>query len=144
MAYTVKQITLNDLSGILLRFIADNADKLNAIYGNKFDWAHGFPLKYCVKNHVVLVCYRDSEPIGFMLGSMNPMLFDIKKTVLRQEILYAKYPKATIELLRYFIDLGRLRANHVITCIGKHTNIKPRSLEKLGFTKMEEWFEMEV
>lgn len=144
MGYIVKQITVKDLTGVLLRFIADSGDRLNSLYGNKFNWAQGFPLKHIIEKHVFLVCYRGDEPVGFMVGTLSPMVFDISKTVLRQETLFAKYPKASVELLRYFIDLGKLRANHVIMCVGKHTNIKPRSLEKLGFTKMEELFEMEV
>lgn len=144
MTYTVKQIKTTDLNGVLLRFIADNADYLNRLYGNKYNWASGFPLKHAITNHLVLVCYRGEEPVGFMFGSLRPSLFDICKTVLRQEVLFAKYPRATLALLSYFIDFGKLRANYIITCIGKHTNIKSASLQKLGFTKMQEMYSMEV
>jgi len=144
VAYIVKQIGIKDLNGLLLRFIADNGDQLNAMYGNKFNWSTGFPLRYTIEKHVFLVCYRNQEPVGFMIATLQPMIFDITKTVLRQETLFAKYPKATYELLRYFIDLGKLRANHVITCIGAKTNIKPESLRRLGFTKLEEWYRLEV
>ena len=144
VAYTVKQITVKDLTGVLLRFIADTGDHLNRVYGDKFDWSHGFPLRYTIEKHIFLVCYRDQEPIGFMIGTLNPMLFDINKSMLRQETLYAKYPRATVELLRYFIDLGKVRANDVVVCIGNKTNLKPASLVKLGFTKTEEWYRLEV
>ena len=144
MAYIVKKIGLKDLTNVLLRFIADNGDALNSVYGNKFNWTTGFPLKYAVEKHVVLVCYRGSEPVGFLFASLQVSIFDMNKTVLRQEVLFAKHPKATVELLRYFIDFGKLRANYVITCLGKHTNFKSQSLEKLGFTKLEELYVMEV
>lgn len=144
MAYIVKQLAVADLTGRVLRFIADNGDMLNNVYGNRFNWTTGFPLRHAIEKHLVLVCFREDEPVGFMFGSLQSCLFDINKTVLRQEVLFAKYPKATMELLSYFIDFGRLRANYVITCIGKHTNFKPASLEKLGFTKLDELFIMEV
>ena len=144
MAYIVKQITVADLDETLVQFIIDNGDALNALYGHQFNWRCGFPLKYAIEKHVVLVAYKDNTPIGFMVGSIGPTIFDIDKTVLRQEVLFAKHPKATRELLRYFIDLGRTQANYIISCIGKHTNIKPRSLENLGFAKLEELYRLEV
>jgi hypothetical protein len=144
MTCTVKQITTDDLDLVLLRFIADNADRLNNLYGGRFDWYNGFPLKHAVENHVVLVAYQDEEPVGVMFAYLGDCMFDMNKTVLRQELLFAKSPRVTVALLRYFIDFGKLRANYVIACIGKHTNFKTTSLEKLGFTKLEELYIMEV
>lgn len=144
MAYKVKQIKVYDLDPVLLRFIVDNGDHLNRIYGDKFNWSTGFPLKYFISNHLFLVCYKDENPVGFMLGSLQPMIFDINRVMLRQETLFAKNPRATIALMSYFIDFGKLRANYIVTNIGKHTNFKPASLEKLGFTKLQETYSMEV
>ena len=59
VAYTVKQITVKDLTGVLLRFIADSGDHLNRVYGDKFDWSHGFPLRYTIeKTHIFGVLQR--------------------------------------------------------------------------------------
>lgn len=144
MAYTVKQIGSTDITPTLLEFIAIHATRLNEMYGNKFNWMTGFPLRHIIEKHVFLVCYKDEMPVGFMIATIQPMVFDINKTVLRQELLFGEHPKATYELLRYFIDLGKLKANHVITCIGAKTNIKPESLRRLGFTKLEELYRLEV
>lgn len=143
MAYTVKRLTLQDLDPVMLRFMADSADHLNMIYGNIYNW-HNFPVKYAVEKQVVLACFSGTNPVGFLLGSLQTSIFDYDTTILKQQVLFAKHPRASVALLRYFIDFGRLNANHVITQIGEHTNLKPESLEKLGFTKVDVVYRMEV
>lgn len=145
MAYTVRKLEVKDLkNALILRFIADSGDRLNRVYGDKYEWSHRFPLKYTVENHLFLMCFKGDEPVGLMVGTIQPAIFDINRTVLRQETLFGKYPKATIELLRYFIDFGKVNANLILTNIGEHTNLKPASLEKLGFTKLETLYSMEA
>ena len=144
MAYTVKQLTVSDLNLQVLEFISQAFEFVNDTYGNRYNWETGFPLKYMVENHVFLICFKGDEPVGLMLGTLTPMVFDVHKKTLAQEVLYAKYPKATYQLLRYFIDIGHLKANSIIATIGTKTNIKPTSLEKLGFVKTDELYRMEV
>lgn len=144
MSYTVKKITVKDLNPTLLRFIANSSTELNEMYDFNFNWAHKFPLKYAIETQVFLICYKAETPVGMLVASLQPAFFDTSKRVLKQQTLFSKHPRATYELLRYFIDFGRLNANLVVTNIGKHTNLKPESLKKLGFTKMEEVFSLEA
>lgn len=143
MAYTVKRIRISDMTATLLRFIADACDDMNKRYGNRYDWTK-IPIKYYIKNYYCFVAYRDKVPVGFLLATVAPSMFDVTVTLAEQRVLYSKTPRATVELLRYFIDFGKASSKHIVTCIGEHTNIKPASLKKLGFTKIEEIYRLEV
>lgn len=132
-----------DLDPKLLRFLGDSADAVNHKYGGQYNWG-SFPIQDFTNNHLLAVCYRGAEPVGFLAATLNTAFFDARKVVLRQQLLFSQYPKASYRLLCYLIDFGKLHANHIITCIGQETNIKPASLERLGFTELETSYRMEV
>ena len=143
MGYTVKQIKVQDLDNTLLRFIYNALTSLTKRNGLKYDIG-AMPIKHITQNHIVLVCYRDETPIGFMIGLLNTIIFDINLTALSQLVLYAEQPKATYALLKQFIDIGKQRANYISMCVGHLTNIKESSLLKLGFIKSDTEYRMEV
>ncbi len=80
------------------------------------------------------------------MAQLYPHPFDPDVTVLKQDLLYVipGYPKATRALLHHFIDFGKAHANECFTMLAMQTNIKPRSLEKLGFTEVETLYRLEV
>lgn len=144
MALTVRRINVKDLeNGILIRWMADRFYKLNEMYGDKYD-LNNFPLKHAVDREYWFVCFHDNRPVGFLFATLRPSIWDITRLVLRQESLYADNPRATAELIRYFIDFGRIHANDVIMCIAERTNLKGTSLEKMGFSKMQTMYRLEV
>lgn len=140
MACTVKRIEWGDLTPDIFNFIAASAKAANQLYGDKFDWKK-FPISDFLNKHVLLVAFNGDEPIGFLAATFTRSFFDSEIRILRQELMYGK---GAFHLLRYFIDFGKGHADHVITCIGEHTNIREANLERLGFTKLETLYRMEV
>lgn len=144
MKYIIKRIGTGDLDPKLIQFIGEAGKKLNQQYDQNYDYNH-FPIREFVKKHYLCVCYRDGSPVGFLAASLFSSFFDSKCRILYQNLLYSlPNTRATYFLLRDFIDFGRLHANHIITVIAEKSNIKPQSLIKLGFKKLEESYRMET
>lgn len=135
--YTIERYVWTD--GELLRdFFQECAQEVSKLYGDHFLWWH-FPVVTYSKEARLMICYKNGKPVGVMLYQIFPSVFDPSTLVCKQDLLYVKKgnPRATKLLLDEFIDFGKANANHVITMIAEKTNIKPRSLEKLGFKKLE-------
>lgn len=142
--YTVKRLTLEDLDETMMRFIARSATKVNRDYGGPFNFKH-FDLSNYIEKGRFMVCWKKGRPVGAMLYHMVSSLFDPTLRILRQDLLYCPYGgRAAYLLMQEFIDFGRSNADHIITMIGARTNIKRQSLEKLGFTRVEELYRIEV
>lgn len=145
MRYNTRRITSRDVNVQLGRYVAHSAEYLNKIYGNLFnDWKH-FPLKRFADLGILLVCYRDGEPVGYLAAQKYTSFFDDKVINLKIELLYSTPgTRASKLLLQEIIDIGHRSANHVYISVGEHTNIKQSSLNKLGFNKVEELFRLEI
>ncbi len=125
-------------------FLKESAEHLDEIGGHRYNWRE-FPILAYIENHRVTVCRRDGKLVGVMLARLCNSNFDRDLKVLRQDILYCRPgTRAAKLLLEDFIDFGKANAKHVITAIGKRTNIKGRSLEKLGFKELETLYRLEV
>jgi len=97
-----------------------------------------------IETHRARICLRNGEPVGLLLCQIYPSTFDPTLKILYQDLLYGKPgTKAAKLLLDDFIAFGKANAQHILTMIAKGTNIKGRSLERLGFTKLEELYRME-
>lgn len=142
MAYIVKKMT-PEISPDVLAYIRDRLQYLNKLNSFKYD-VDKMPLGYLINKHVVLVCFKNEQPVGFMIAMLNNSVFDITIKNLTQLVLYSDKPKATHMLVMEFIDFGKRNANYVAMSIGKFTNIKESSLVKLGFTKGDSEYLMEV
>lgn len=115
--------------------------------GKKYEGWKKLPFKKMAASpqFLFLVCYRGNEPVGILIAQRGPGLWNPDVRTLRQETLQAKAgTRAAYYLLQRFIDIGRASADHIITMIGPHTNIKPSSLKKLGFSELEILYSMEV
>lgn len=144
VAYTTKLINGAELTSDMIVFIYRAGKEMNAAYGNKYDFA-GFPIRDFVARDKLWVCFRDQEIVGFMAASLGSSFFDPKVKILRQHVLYGKPgTRAAHYLLKSFIDFGKANAKHLISVIGSETNIKPRSLERLGFKELETLYRMET
>lgn len=143
MTYTTKRLTTEDYGETEQLYMVEAACKLNRLYGNKYDWTD-FKIWEFIDKHYLSFCYRDHEPVGFLAASLFKSFFDPKCVILKQNVLYSSPgSRASLLLMKDFIDFGKQTANHVITMIGEESNIKPSSLEKLGFRKLEEIYRLE-
>jgi hypothetical protein len=63
-----------------------------------------------------------------------------------QDVLFTKKSsgRATHILMNAFIDFGKANANHLFTMVAEQTNIKARSLDRLGFKQVETLYRLEV
>lgn len=144
--YTIKKITPRTYSKAVSRYIYYSSDRVNREYKNLFPNWDSFPMLDFLKlpDCHLWVAFRDGAPVGFLLATGFKSFFDRELKILKQQILYATPgTRASYYLLEEFIDFGKSNANHVISSIGTETNIKPRSLERLGFKKFEELFRLE-
>lgn len=72
------------------------------------------------------------------MASLGRPYKECNRVFLRQNALYGKPGSlATFYLVQDYIDFGKTHADDVIMVIGAKTNIKPKSLERLGFNKLE-------
>jgi len=143
--YTVKQLRPGDLDEPGMDdFLSESGVQINYLYGNLYQWGY-FPVDAIVSDHVFLVCYRKHRKVGMLIATFSPSMFDPTIKVLQQRILYAEPGTfAAYHLLREFIDIGKRRADHVITMIGGATRIKPRTLLALGFKELETLYRLET
>jgi hypothetical protein len=128
----------------ILNFITCAAIRLQREFESKYDWGT-IDLGSFIQNHYLSFCFRNNKPVGFLAASFSKSFFDPQCKILRQNLLYSlPNTRASFLLLKEFVDFGKVNANHVITTIGPKTNIKRQSLEKLGFSKLEELYRMEI
>jgi hypothetical protein len=143
--YTIKKLNdADDVDKSLLLFLETEAEKIANLYDNKFNWRH-FDLLTYMRENLVIVCFKDDRPVGVLLARLLGSIFDPTVRILFQDLLYSKEQcgRAAYLLLMEFIDFGSKHANHIITCKALNTNIKGKSLERLGFVKLEELYRME-
>lgn len=140
--YTIERIRAADLSPEIVTFMMAATEKLNAMYGTSHK---KIPLLIFARDHYLAICRRNGKIVGFMVATLGSSVFDSDVKILRQESLYA-LPKtrAAKYLLADFIDFGKSNADHILTMIAENTNIKPRSLERLGFRQLEVLYRMET
>jgi hypothetical protein len=83
---------------------------------------------------------------GHMICFFTKTPLDPQVTILRQLSFYAKPDsgRTAYHLFHKFIDIGKKQANHIITMLTSHTNIKPSTLENLGFKELETLYRMEI
>ena len=145
--YTIERITsLEQFTGELCLWLREGGKKAAThVYGSPlkmedFNWID------FARHSYLSVCFKDGRPVGAMLASMFVSDFDPETRILMQDSLYVTEPgcRAAHFLLHEFIDFGKSNAKHIITVIGPHTNIKGRSLEKLGFKKTDVHYRLEV
>lgn len=141
MKHTIEQVKIIDYK--LIDFHRDALRKMNKVFGDKYN-VENMDLEKYVRENRYMICLKDGEIAGIMLSRMFSSVFDPTVTILMQDLLYAETPKATSMLLKDYIDFGKGNADHILTTITPQTNIKPRSLERLGFKHMETLYRMET
>lgn len=143
-AYTTSRLTPWTVTDDVEEFAREAAVLLEERYNGRFK-AGNFDLREYVGRNLVLVCRRDGEVVGILLAQQFRSVFDNHTQILMQDLLYAKPGAiwAARLLLDQFVDFGKRNANHVFTMTTPQANIKGKSLERMGFRKIEEIYALE-
>jgi hypothetical protein len=146
MVYTIEQLTLEDLKKQdVIVYLIMVVPKIGKLFEDKFDWRNA-DVEYLVKNRIFLICRRDGKISGHLICNLFNSPLDPKVTILQQTLFYVKPDsgRTAYHLFQKFIDIGKDRANHIITMLTTHTNIKPITLENMGFKELETMYRMEI
>jgi len=129
-----------------LAFIESSGRAVSGLYGGALNWQNFDVKHYFKRKGAIVIVWRGEKPVAAMLVRRLKSALDPEVRILYQDLLYAKpgNGRAVKILLRWLIDFGKRHADHIITCVAEATNIKPRSLERLGFKKLEELYRMRV
>lgn len=140
--FRVETISYNDEYHV---FLARNVPQLSEMFGDQFNYKR-INLINLVKSRYLYFCKRNDEITGFFLAHLGCSPFDPKLKIFQQDTLYAVpgSGRTGYHLFKKFIDIGKLKADHIITMLTSKTNIKPESLEKLGFKELETLYRLEV
>lgn len=134
----------DDIPEETIKFLESSAEYLSNKYGTFKGW-RDFDFDSYFKNGWLLVCKRDDKLIGFMLIRLYKSVFDNKTVLLRHDVLYGlNGTRAAYYLFKAYLDFGKKNADHILGTLGEHTNIKPSTLEKLGFKKLDTIYRLEV
>lgn len=142
-SYTVDQVIHPDIQ--LIEFLKENIPHLNTAYGELYDWDRA-NWEVLFKRCIFLVAKRNGDISGIHISLLTKSLFDTNVDILQQVLFYVKpsHHYAAYHLFNRFIDIGKRKADHIITMLTGHTNIKPSTLEQYDFNYLETLYRTEV
>ena len=146
MKYIIDRLTKPEhFTKDITNFMIEEVPKINKIFGNSFNHEMFKPYLFA-NNGFFLICKRNDEIRGVMLAVIRNSIFDNKTKMLRQVLFYVKpnSGRTACYLFKKFIDIGKAEANHIITVLTSQTNIKPETLQKMGFKELEVVYRLEV
>lgn len=142
--YKVVKLKSSDFNQELLEWFYLSGEYVNEIYERGYDFSKFNMLEFA-DAHCIWLCLRGGEPVGFMMATYGRNFFDPSVTTLNQRLLYSvPNTRAALLLLKEYIDFGKHNVDHTHSTIGLLTNVKPSSLEKLGFRIVESLYRLEV
>jgi len=144
--YTIERLSrVEDFTDDIDAWLEQVAPKISALFGHVFNHKNFRPHLFA-QNGFFLICKRNGKVRGGMVGMLLRSFIDPEIIVLQQVILYVQPDsgRAAYHLFKKFIDIGKTEANHIITMTTSQTNIKGKSLEKLGFKELETLYRLEV
>ena len=146
MTYTIEQLRRpEDFTSDVRKFISDEIANVSKLFGDRFNFKNFVP-EHFAQAGIFLICRREGEIRGVMLASLTRTHFDFETAILRQVLFYVKphSGRTAYQLFKKFIDIGKSRANHIITTIASQTNIKASTLQRMGFKEVETLYRMEI
>lgn len=142
--YTTRRLSIYDFDEEMHKFLRDAVLHISKLRGHDFPGVESLSFTRIISDDYLFVCFKDAKPIGYLWGSLKTSIFTNDILILRQESFYARPgTRAAYYLMKHFLDFGKLHADHVLTAITPYTNIKPFTLEKLGFSKLETLYRWE-
>lgn len=142
--YTISTVN-QDFGPDFTEYLFDVAPKLSAMFDNKLDYRN-CPVRDLIDKYIFLICRRNGVITGHMILNLFSSPLDRNVKILYQVSFHAKPDsgRTAYHLFQKFIDIGRKQANHVITMLTSQTNIKPSTLENMGFKELETLYRLEV
>lgn len=136
---------LEDFTPMVIHYIISEGPKISELFDNKLNWENTPVIKLADKFHFY-ICKRNGEITGHFIAALTFSPLDPTVKVFRQWALYAKPDsgRTAYHLFQKFIDIGKKEANHIITMLTSRTNIKPSTLENMGFKELETLYRMEI
>ena len=140
----VYQASWATLTARELEFFQKGAKEISEMHEMKIPWQN-FPLQQYMEQARIMVYEQNGELKGFMLSRLTSSIFNSNVILLVQDLLYTRPgTRASYYLMQDFIDFGKANADHLISMVGKKTNIKGKNLERLGFSELEVIYRMET
>lgn len=141
MVCTIERVT--EMNDKLWDFLAENLPELSNKYNDVFNYADAH-FEYLVKKNIFLVGKQNGHIKGIMIASLSKSPFDVNCKILQQILFFSTSKRVSHALFNKFIDIGENEADHIITMLAEHTNLKPSTLNRYGFKKLETLYRMEV
>lgn len=144
--YTIERLrSVQDFTPEIHKFLAEEVPKISKMFNDVFNYENCIEYIFAEAG-VFLLCKRNNEITGLMIAFLFKSPFDYKTILLQQQLFYVKpnSGRTAYYLFKKFIDIGKSEANHIITMLTSQTNIKPQTLEKMGFKELETLYRLEV
>lgn len=144
--YTIDRLcNLESFTKEVMEFFEKEAPTITELFDGKLNYKNA-DLLHIAKNSHFLICRRNGEIRGYLIAALLSTPLDRKKRILQQVSFYVKpnSGRTAYHLFHKFIDIGNNEADHVITMLTSKSNIKPSSLEKLGFKELETLYRLEI
>lgn len=129
----------------VVKYLWEVGSHLSHLFGGHLDW-NSTPYELLAEHRQFYICRRNGEITGHLICHIYRSPLDVTKKILYQTSLHAKPDsgRTAWHLFQKFIDIGRKDANHIITMLTSQTNIKPSTLENMGFEKLETLYRMVI
>lgn len=141
--YTTER--LNFFNEEIRSFFIKEGPEISKRFGFMYDYNFANYTRM-VESGIFLVGRKNGEICGFHVSWLGTSSLDMRKKILQQQIFYVKPESGRMayHLFKKFIDIGKSEANHIITMLTIHSNIKPETLRKWGFKEIETVYRMEI
>ena len=146
MDYTIERLEKpEDFTEDVWKFLNEEMPNIGKLFDNKLNHKNCKPIDIAGKC-LFLICKRDGEISGQHISYMTRSMLDPDKLILQQMHFYVKPDsgRTAYHLFKKFIDIGKTEADHIITMLTSQTNIKPSTLEKMGFNELETLYRLET
>lgn len=142
LGYLVRRATMDDLE-----FVTDELSINAQFYGKPLSTTADLRSEYSQKiltdfiiNHVFLICMKDDERVGLMVGYIHKHLFNPLIKSLSEMLLWVKESYRNTRAAHILMkEYSRIADDFDFATMALNTksNIKISSLEKLGFKRNE-------
>jgi len=138
--YTTEIVLMSDatmeIEDFIVKALTEINDSRDKFYNNV-----SFDLKKYLENYHCFTCRKNGKLVGFILAMKGPSAFSNQTNILISDVLYAvPGTRAAHHLIHSFLDIGKGCADHVIIALNVKSNIKPKTLERLGLKETEKLF----
>lgn len=149
MSPIVRNAHSDDVDWILkeLKVFSEFYGTKKSLFGDDLNYSKTI-VSQIIENHLCLISEINSEPVGFICGSLAPHVFNQEIMVLSEVFWWVKpeyrNSRAGALLLNAYIDFGKINADWVLLTLEDKSPLKDQTLLKRGFVLKEKSFLLEV